>query len=393
MKGRLLSGIAAIALGLGLAVTAGPVQAFENVDWSWDKDKYQTVDINTWVWSFFHPEGETEVQKTQIFVGDVSAYASLKGDYVPQTLTVEGGTVDVPFSGQVTYSGTYGDYVDPTGQPFDGSGTVGVGGDVTSATVSGNVLEQYETVNFTVDVSGTVPYNIQGLVQDLAQPAVDGLGHAVQDVSAIGIADSIESGFPIYAHEVQVLLGGKDLNDLHHIHGDNMHEILGEVALKLLEKSDITATAEGGSWYNPLEIAIDQNVSAIAVAASLDLETDNAPALIQTVNANNTDLHVDTGDTITELASGGSCGDVCKNEYGVFYPVVTNNIIEADLTQFAYADVKASAKAYQDLTAFTNLGAYDRLGTAGLVANQKVSAAGLVASITNKVKAVTPTTP
>lgn len=387
MKGRLLTGVAAIAFGLGLATT-GPALAFDNVDWSWDKDKWQTVDINTWVWSFFHPEGETEVQKTQIYVGDVTAYAGLSGDYVPQTLTVEGGTIEVPFSGTVTYDGEYGAYVDPTGQPFNGtSGTVGVSGDIDTASVAGNVLEQYESLSFTVDVSGTTTVDIEGMVQDLAQDAVDGLGHAVQDASAIGIADTIDSEFPVYAHEVQVLLGAEDLNSIEP-EGDNLLEILGNVAMDLIRKSDITAVARAGAWYNPVEIAIDQDVSAVAAALSINLEANNAPALIQTVNADEGDLQVDTGDTITEYA----CNE-CSGEYGVFYPVVTNNIIEADITQFAYADVYASAKAYQDLTAFKNLGAYDRLGTPGLVANQQVSAAGLVASITNKIKVPEVTTP
>ena len=104
--------------------------------------------------------------------------------------------------------------------------------------------------------------------------------------------------------------------------------------------------------------------------------------MIQTVNDDWWDSSLDTGDTIVT-------GHHDK-AYGVFMPYVSDNIVEADISQFAYADVTASAKAYQDLTAFKQLGYYDRLGTAGLVANQNVQAAGLVASITNKVKAINP---
>ncbi len=154
--------------------------------------------------------------------------------------------------------------------------------------------------------------------------------------------------------------------------------------MDLIRKSEVSAYARAGSWWNPVEIAVQQDVSAVAEALSIELAANEAPSLIQTVNADNQDMNIDTGDTIVE----GPC-DECDQDLGVFYPVLTNNIIEADITQFAYADTSATAKAYQDLTAFTNLGAYDRLGTPGLVASQNVSAAGLVANIENRIKEVT----
>lgn len=293
MKGRLLSGVAAIAFGMGMVAT-GPALAGGSVtDWDWYKNKHQNVDINMWVWSFFDPTGETEVKKVQVFFGDVTAYAELKGDYVPEV-----------------QSGHHGHH--------------GYG----------------------------------GYTQDLLQYANDGLGHAVQDVSAIGIVDTIESEFPVYAYETQTLAGG------------------------FFDKAIISAEAKAGSWHNPVEIAVDQQVSAVAAALSIDLQTLEAPQLIQTANADHWDSSLDTGDTIVT-------GHHDK-AYGVFMPYVTNNILEADITQFAYADVSASATAYQDLTNFKQLGYYDRLGTPGLVANQSVQAAGLVASIVNKVKEVTP---
>jgi len=199
---------------------------------------------------------------------------------------------------------------------------------------------------------------VEGYIQDLAQYANDGLGHAVQDVSAIGIADSIDSEFPVYAYESQVLTGG------------------------LFEKANIEAMAVAGIWFNPVEIALSQDVSAVAEALSINLETTSGPVLIQTNNADHWDSSLDTGDTIVT--------GYHDQAYGVFMPYVSNNILEADISQFAYADVTASATAFQDLSAFKQLGHYDRLGTAGLVASQNVQAAGLVASITNKVKEVTP---
>jgi len=66
MKGRLLSGVAAVAFGMGMVAT-GPALADGSVtDWDWYKNKYQNVDINMWVWSFFDPTGETEVRRPSL---------------------------------------------------------------------------------------------------------------------------------------------------------------------------------------------------------------------------------------------------------------------------------------------------------------------------------------
>ncbi|MDX9860138.1 MAG: hypothetical protein RBS99_04390 [Rhodospirillales bacterium] len=355
MKGKLLSGVAAVAFGLGMVATGPALAGGSETDWDWYKNKYQEVDINTWIWSFFDPTGVTEVKKTQVYIGDVKAYANLQGDYVPQQLVVLPGTAEVEFEGSAEFDL---DYSHHPGHPFAGDAET-LSGDLDAASVSGGLNEEWNNLEFTVDVSGTVEVPVEGYIQDLAQYANDGLGHAVQDVSAIGIADSIDSEFPVYAYENQVLTGG------------------------LFEKSNIEAMAVAGVWFNPVEIALSQDVSAVAEALSINLETTEAPQLIQTVNADFWDSSVDTGDTIVT----GSYHDPA---YGVFMPYISNNILEADISQFALADVSASATAFQDLSAFKQLGHYDRLGEMGLVASQNVQAAGLVASITNKVKEVTP---
>ncbi len=289
MKGKLLSSVAAVAFGLGMVAT-GPALAGDVTDWDWYQNKYQEVDIKTWIWSFFDPSGVTEVKEFQIFAGDVVASAILGGDYL---------------------------------------------GD------NNNGPSSHGHHNYNSPVYAT-----------------DGLGHAVQDVTAVGIAASIESEFPVYANQTQVLFGG------------------------LFEKSEISAKAKAGIWFAPVEIAVDQNVAAVAEVLSITLEANEAPELIQTANEDHHDSDLDTGDTI----GGGHH----SHDYGVFMPYATNNILEADIVQAAYADVTASAVAFQDLSGLKNLGQYTDLGKTGLVANQSVYAAGLVSSVVNKVKAVTP---
>ena len=77
------------------------------------------------------------------------------------------------------------------------------------------------------------------------------------------------------------------------------------------------------------------------------------------------------------------------DEFTGYYPVDTNAILQADISQFAFADVTASAVAFQDLTQIPNLGNYDGLGNKlqGMVARQTVTAAGLVSSVSNIISA------
>ena len=74
-------------------------------------------------------------------------------------------------------------------------------------------------------------------------------------------------------------------------------------------------------------------------------------------------------------------------EFTGYYPIDTNSILQADISQFAFADVTASAVAFQDLTQIPNLGNYNGLDVKGLVARQTVTAAGLVSSVSNIISA------
>lgn len=417
MKTKLLCSVAAVAL---LGMSAGAAQAFDNVDWSWTKEKNQYVDIYHWQWSYFHPDGETEVEKLQIYVGNVYADAYLKGDYVPQALSAEGGTVTVnaelDFSGTVTYHDEeYGDVTGPTDPDlplgFD-TGTaenLEFGGDVDAATVFGGVNENNDEVGFTVDVSGTVSGPVEVELpdlelDDLTQDAVEGLGHALQNASAVGVVDTIYSEVPVYAHETQILIGADsiDSGDFNTLGGEGGSHVIHTIASFLvdwLDLADVSATAQAGDlhfsrrgvYYNPVEIAVDQDVSAVAEMLSIELAAFEEPAVIQTNNTPGTgDLLIDTRDTIDNSDTCDECDGV--KALGVFYPVNTNMILEADITQFAYANTSASAVIYQDLTNFTNLGSYARLtdadgiGIPGLVARQNVTAAGIVSNLENKIK-------
>jgi hypothetical protein len=414
MKTRLLASVGAAALALALT---GPAHSFSTIDWDWYKNKTSNIEVNKWIWAYFHPTGETEVEKLQVYIGDVKASAELKGDYVPQTLSIEGGTIEVPvtlpFSGSAEFDSVAYTGEDP--RLFGPVDSTGVSGDVASASGSGTVLYGNNTLTFTVDVDGTVSgmatVEVEPLVQDLTQTASAGLGHAIQDVTASGLVDSIDSEFAVDAHETQILFGGNDL-DAWDVYANGFFGPTGFIALmaEFIEPAKVEAKAKAGSWWNPVQIAVQQDVSAVAEALLINLESNTAPAVILTANEDNgydaegnpygPDSFIDTYDTVDNSESDWChwCSKGGPKALSVFYPVATDNILEADITQFAYANTYAKAEAYQDLTAFTGLGSYSRLTDAdgnavrGLVANQTVSAAGLVGNIVNKVSVpVTPT--
>ena len=172
----------------------------------------------------------------------------------------------------------------------------------------------------------------------------------LQSVSAVGIASQIESNVPVYADLSQVLVGD------------------------YFKPATISASAWAGNPWQPLELAIDQNVTAVAALSSISLEADEPFPI---------DLNND-GPCGHGHHGHGSCGG---DEFTGYYPVDTNAILQADISQFAFADVTASAVAFQDLTQIPNLGNYNGLDVQGLVARQTVTAAGLVSSVSNIISA------
>ena len=430
MHAKLLSSVAVASLTLGMTMAAPDAKAFDVVDWEWTKDKQENVYVNKWIWGWFTPSGEVQVEKLQIFVGDVTAHDNLQGDFASQV--VEGGEVTVPIDQTVSVSIDYTDEIigenndnqinevlfsedgvfddpntlDPSGLTLTWQG--GAGGDQV-------VDEADDGINFSFNISGDLVAMVEPV--NLLQDAVDHLGHATQTASATGIVDLISSPTMVSVHEGQYLMG--DLNGLDQSDvgaglevlfgevesGNQMHDLAGLLMLGVaggyVEKAEIDASATAGTmgygghhsyengghhYSNPVELAIDQNVQATGAVAQITLDAWKLPEIVQTANNDPEDSTIDTGDTLATKHDNGPMREI--PELAVFQPYATDLVVEADITQFAYADVSATASSFQDLTSFNNLGAYDRLGTPGLVANQVTQATGLVGQITVTVPTV-----
>lgn len=422
MKGKYLCGTAAIALLAGLGVGMSPANAFDKVHWKWDKDKFENVWVNKWTWGWFHPDGETQVQELQLFVGNVQSKVKLNGDYTP--VQISGGTATVLIDEDVDVAIDYDDE-DPTttdetannpieNVDFNGANP-GTAGQLTLTHEpnTGNVDEVTEGATFSFNISGEFEVEVDPeTISDL--DANTHLGHALQTAAAIGAVSTIESSVPIYAHEGQYVIGdivpfcesecASDsglptlVASMGQIGGENsnfsqsgnrFHDVaailvLGR-ALGLIEKSHISAEAEAGtrSFFHkdPVEIAIQQDVTAVAGQLGLTLASDTAPSLIDSQGDAESGLPF-SGDTVNMTPSSTNSHDPSP-WLATFRPKDTNLILEADITQVGFADVEAKASAYQDLRSYTNLGSYTGLDPErpGLVARQNATAAGLIKNI------------
>jgi len=73
----------AASLGVlaGVALAASPAMAFDKVDWNWKVDKYEKEYVDVKVNIDLYPTGLVQVEKLQIFLGNVTADASVYGVY------------------------------------------------------------------------------------------------------------------------------------------------------------------------------------------------------------------------------------------------------------------------------------------------------------------------
>ena len=74
--------VLAASLGvLAIGAMASPAMAFDNVDWTWNKTITQNEHINVWIDLDVDTTGLVEVEKLQIFLGNVNAQSTVSNIY------------------------------------------------------------------------------------------------------------------------------------------------------------------------------------------------------------------------------------------------------------------------------------------------------------------------
>jgi hypothetical protein len=284
-----------LAASLGVlafgALAATPAMAFDNVNWSWKKDVNEKVDIDVYIDVDVESTGLVEVEKLQIFLGNVSAESSVYGVVNIQP--------DVGGHWQQVYCYCYGGYF--VKDSFDA--TVELPEVVSTATAVGN------NQSITSDVPVFL-HDGQFVANTLSN---DGRWDYA---SLAGAVDARMGGGGGY---------GDDCNDCGNLHTDLAALFTLGAAIGFLTPAEISATSSVGYIVNA---SVDSSATAVANNLSVNLESD--------------------------VDGGTSCHDGCADR-------LSNHIVIADITQFAYANVSAvSQVAGVIVDNYSNLGSIDR---------------------------------
>ena len=324
MSNKMLGSVAAIAM---IASVPTAAFAFDEVNWKWDKQVDEHVDIDIDIDAELAPTGLTEIEKLQIQIGDVSASSSVHDIENNQPAGEGGGTGSFTetfvFDTHTVEGGGVIDNIEPAG-PLSQNGINATfdGGTVDEATVPEGDPTQ---LTFTVDGTVTVdPADSFDATTEL--PTIDSAA------TAVGNNQSINSDVATYLHDAQFLF---DQGDLANGEG-GVEDAIGGVSAVLLGSqfsgNSHTALAVGASVLAITGTIDKANIDATSeVYNILNARVDSAATAV----GNNTSVNVN--------ADGDPTGD---------------SILLADMTQFSLADVSASSDVYNvAVNDYTNLGA------------------------------------
>jgi len=308
-KSTLLAGVAAGVLGL--TGMAGSALAFDTVNWDWEKVVLENVSIDGQVAFDLNLSGLTELEKLQLFIGDVNATSTVSSIYNNQPSLGGDGTI----SFTVDWSGTADDSTDPStfGTGVLGAGDATLSGDITgSGELEGTLDEGSDAMQLTATFND-IPVSIDPAG---SYDALTELPEVVSTATAVGNNQSIDSDVALMLHDTQVVFGGFDPNG----RGFDVPQTGNtgfSLALAVLEAG---ATGE----ISPANISATSTVNDI-----LNATVDSSATAV----ANNTNINLDAVTPDDAFLMG-------------------------DLTQVAYANVSAiSDVSNVSLNNYTNLGA------------------------------------
>ena len=277
MKKHLLTTTALAGLA---AFAASPALAFDENNWTWNKDVTELVDINVTINSDITPDGHFELQDRQFYTGDVVARSTISGDYLSNDAEQPSGIdgvidveVEVPISGILRVSGDYD--ANAEGPNIIG-GTVDVdeveGLDITDANVrtgTSQISVQPSNYQLNFDIAGTAT----GVQQvDLGEIELEGvtldatteLANGAASSTAIANFKNIDSEAFTELHEIQ-----------DHVAENN-------------NGAGVLAEATAGSLENPVALAVE--LDSTAISNLLTVNVASADGFIgdvsQTTNAN-----------------------------------------------------------------------------------------------------------
>ncbi len=310
-KTLLLASASVMVLGFG-ATTA---QAFDDVDWEWNKVVTSTENITINVNDTFDISGLVEIEKIQMNIGDVTATSIVNGitNNAPGEGGSEGGTVLIDET--FTFVTTTNDDVDPSVVLPVGP-TAGNGEGPLSGELLGDTLDEGSdqlVLTFRAFGEVEVPQSEISVKDAVDLPEVNSVA------TAVGNNQSIESTVAVNLHDAQYNFGGFDS-----IFGDRDDNVVALDAEVAVDEDD----SEFGTGNTHTDILIAGVLGGLLGV----VEPGQVTALSQ-VSA------------ITD-ASVNSEATAVGNNLSVDIAAATpgDAFLIADLTQFNYADVSATSK-------------------------------------------------
>lgn len=267
-----------------------PAMAFDNVEWNWQNDVKEKVDIDAYIDVDVESTGMVQIEKLQVFLGDVKAES-----YV---------------------SHIYNNPIRPTDdvKPPHGGGHHG-----------GHDKRQKPDVRVSVkplDARAELPI-------------------VLSSATAVGNNQSITTDVPVFLHDGQFVANVKDGR-----YGCNDRCDYG-IDIAAFEASLPSAGARnGGGSYGP-----DGNLhtdiaglftlgAALGVLTKADIEAKSMVTAVKNVSVDSSATAVANNLSVTlasDVDGGSSCHTGCKDR-------LSNHVVIGDITQFALANVQATSK-------------------------------------------------
>lgn len=337
LKNCLLAGVSAAVLGLGVA---GPAKAFDQVDWDWTATIDETVTKTVTITIDLTPVGLAMVEDLQVLIGDVNATATVNdiNNYRPDGGT-DGGVLEL----QWRYALGGGVYVDPGNSPEVVAGAPGA--NCTANSFGGPVLGTCVDETDGNGYNGTV-YALVDLEDLLGETldAVTQLPQVVNAATAVGNNVDITADVALQLHEGQFVVGGP-CGECDAADEDGVFDNAGLAALAAYFGVNTNLILTGLLGYE----ALNGNISPASITATATVFD------ILNATVNNAATAVANNKSITQL-----------------YAPDTNGLLIGDVTQFAFADVAATATVYGvDINNYSNLG-----GTFRPIVNNVATAVG-----------------
>jgi hypothetical protein len=314
----LAASLGVLAVG---ALAATPAMAFDKVDWDWEKDIHEEVDIDADIDLDVDITGMVEVEKLQIFLGTVNAESKV------HDLTNNQYDRDNYFDSLFIKDG----YEIPTA---------------------------YHGLEFIFCIC-----KVDGCdVDEIAFDATIDLPSVVSAATAVGNNQSITSDVPVFLHDGQFvantldnyydydtlkaampasLSGGDGGYNAGNLHTDLAILFTLASGFGLLTPAEITATS---TVYNIKNATVDSSATAVANNLSVTLESDVAGTGGDALK---------TSTICIPSYSNNWCGG---GNHDGGDALLSNHVVIADITQFAYANVSAVSNVCDvEINEYTNL--------------------------------------